>query len=155
MNKIKITLFILIAALSFAACEKSDVPRVKNPIEIVSPTPDATITKVTLSEEQKGYANSGNAFAIKGLKSIYEKEKKGIIYSPLSLQYALAITANGASGETASEIIGTLGYGEDQEALNKYCNLLLNQLPALDKNVELKLTDAVIVNEEFSVQEAG
>ena len=154
MKQIKILLIVFIATLGFSACEKSDVPRVKNPIEIVSPTPDATITKVTLSKEQKGYANSGNAFALKSLKSIYEKEKKGIIYSPLSLQYALAITANGASGETASEIIGTLGYGKDQEALNKYCNLLLNQLPALDKNVELKLTDAVIVNEEFSVQEA-
>ena len=107
-EKIKITLFILIAALGFSACEKSDVPRVKNPIEIVSPTPDAPITKVTLSEEQKTYVNAGNAFAIKSLKTLYNQEKKSIIYSPLSLQYALAITANGASGETASEIIGTL-----------------------------------------------
>jgi len=154
MNKIKITLFIFIAALGFSACEKSDVPRVKNPIEIDFPTSTTPITKVTLSEEQKSYVNSGNAFALKSLRSLYEKEKNSIIYSPLSLQFALAITANGASGETASEIIGTLGYGEDQEALNKYCNLLLNQLPALDKDVELKLTDAVIINEEFRAQDA-
>ena len=154
MNKIKITLFIFIAALGFSACEKSDVPRVKNPIEIDFPTSTTPITKVTLSEEQKSYVNSGNAFALKSLRSLYEKEKNSIIYSPLSLQFALAITANGASGETASEIIGTLGYGEDREALNKYCNLLLNQLPALDKDVELKLTDAVIINEEFRAQDA-
>jgi len=154
MNKIKITLFIFIAALGFSACEKSDVPRVKNPIEIDFPTSTTPITKVTLSEEQKSYVNSGNAFALKSLRSLYEKEKNSIIYSPLSLQFALAITANGASGETASEIIGTLGYGEDREALNKYCNLLLNQLPALDKDVELRLTDAVIVNDEYSVQDA-
>lgn len=153
MKKIKITLFLVIAVLGFTACEKSDVPRVKNPIEIVSPTPDATITKVTLSEEQKTYVNAGNAFAIKSLKTLYNQGQKSIIYSPLSLQYALAITANGASGETASEIIGTLGYGEDQKALNDYCNLLLNQLPALDDSVALKLTDAVIVNEEFRVQD--
>ena len=154
MNKIKITLFIFIAALGFSACEKSDVPRVKNPIEIDFPTSTTPITKVTLSEEQKSYVNSGNAFALKSLRSLYEKEKNSIIYSPLSLQFALAITANGASGETTSEIIGTLGYGEDREALNKYCNLLLNQLPALDKDVELRLTDAVIVNDEYSVQDA-
>ncbi|HOG42253.1 MAG TPA: serpin family protein [Bacteroidales bacterium] len=154
MKKITTLLFILIAALGFSACEKSDVPRVKNPIEIDFPTSTTPITKVTLSEEQKSYVNSGNAFALKSLRSLYEKEKNSIIYSPLGLQFALAITANGASGETASEIIGTLGYGEDQEALNKYCNLLLNQLPALDKDVELKLTDAVIINEEFRAQDA-
>ena len=154
MKKITTLLFILIAALGISACEKSDVPRVKNPIEIDFPTSTTPITKVTLSEEQKSYVNSGNAFALKSLRSLYEKEKNSIIYSPLGLQFALAITANGASGETASEIIGTLGYGEDQEALNKYCNLLLNQLPALDKDVELKLTDAVIINEEFRAQDA-
>ncbi len=154
MKHIKIFLIVFLAACFLSACEKSDVPRVKNPIDILSPSPKTLITKVTLSEEQKTYVNSGNAFAIKSLKSLYDKEKNSIIYSPLSLQFALAITANGASGETASEIIKTIGYGEDQEALNNYCNLLLNQLPALDKDVELKLTDAVIVNDEFRVQDA-
>ncbi len=154
MKKIKTLLFVLIAVIGFSACEKSDVPKVKNPIDIVSPSPKTFITKVTLSEDQKNYVNSANAFAIKSLRSLYEKEKNSLVFSPLSLQYALAITANGASGETASEIIRTLGCGEDQEALNNYCNLLLNQLPALDKNVELKLADAVIVNEEYRVQDA-
>jgi len=154
MKRVKILLVLFIAALSLAACEKKDVPQVKDPIDIVSPSPKDPITKVTLSEEQKGYVGAGNAFAINSLKLLYEQEKASVIYSPLSLQYALAITANGASGETASEIISTLGYGEDQKALNDYCNLLLNQLPALDKEVELKLTDAVIVNKEFRVQDA-
>jgi len=154
MKRVKILLVLFIAALSLAACEKKDVPQVKDPIDIVSPSPKDPITKVTLSEEQKGYVGAGNAFAINSLKLLYQQEKASVIYSPLSLQYALAITANGASGETASEIISTLGYGEDQKALNDYCNLLLNQLPALDKEVELKLTDAVIVNKEFRVQDA-
>ncbi len=154
MKRVKILLVLFIAALSLAACEKKDVPQVKDPIDIVSPSPKDPITKVTLSEEQKGYVGAGNAFAINSLKLLYQQEKASVIYSPLSLQYALAITANGASGETASEIISTLGYGEDQDALNEYCNLLLNQLPALDDSVEVKLTDAVIVNKEFRVQDA-
>ena len=153
MKRVKSLLVLFIAALSLAACEKKDVPQVKDPIDIVSPSPKDPITKVTLSEEQKGYVGAGNAFAINSLKLLYQQEKASVIYSPLSLQYALAITANGASGETASEIISTLGYGENQKALNDYCNLLLNQLPALDKEVELKLTDAVVVNKDFRVKD--
>ncbi len=153
MEQVKIILILFIAALGLSACEKSDVPQVNDPIEIESPSPERMITKVTLTAEQKAYVGAGNAFAINSLKLLYAQEKESVIFSPLSLQYALAITANGASGETASEIIGTLGYGKDQKALNEYCNLLLNQLPALDDSVEVKLTDAVIVNKDFRVQE--
>jgi serpin B len=154
MKQLNILLVLLVAALGLAACEKNDVPQVKDPIDIASPSPKDLITKVTLSEAQKAYVGAGNAFAINSLKLLYKQENESIIFSPLSLQYALAISANGASGETASEIISTLGYGEDQDALNEYCNLLLNQLPALDDSVEVKLTDAVIVNKEFRVQDA-
>lgn len=154
MKRVKILLVFFVAAFGLAACEKNDVPQVNDPIDIISPSPKDPISKVTLSEEQKTYVNSGNAFAINSLKLLYQKGQASVIYSPLSLQYALAITANGASGETASEIIRTLGYGENQDALNEYCNLLLNQLPALDDSVEVKLTDAVIVNKEFRVQDA-
>ena len=153
MEQVKIILLFFIAALGLSACEKNDVPQVEDPIEIESPSPERMITKVTLTAEQKAYVGAGNAFAINSLKLLYAQEKESVIFSPLSLQYALAITANGASGETASEIIGTLGYGKDQKALNEYCNLLLNQLPALDDSVEVKLTDAVIVNKDFRVQE--
>ncbi len=170
MKKIKTLLFALVLVLGFSACEKNVIPQdpeVEDPIETTSPTtppelppfPDTTtppkpaLTKVTLSEEQKSYVNAGNSFALKSLKSLYKREKKSMIYSPLSLQYALAITANGASDETESEIINTLGYGKDQKALNDYCNLLLNQLPALDNDITLKLTDAVIVNDQFRVHD--
>ena len=142
---------------TFVACDINlivdDPITVDNPIQISSPDPEANLTKVSLTQEQKAYVNSGNSFAFNCLSELYKGGARNIIFSPLSLQYALAMTVNGASGQTAEEITKTLGYGTDKEALNAYCNLLLNQLPALDKDVTLKLTDAMIVKKDYTVQE--
>ncbi len=139
---------VLAAAAAMTACDYLVI----DPIDINFPDPDPSgdLTKVTLTKEQQGYMNAGNAFAFNCLAQLYNDQT--IIFSPLSLQFALAMTVNGASGETAAEITRTLGYGTDVNALNTYCNLLLNQLPALDKDVTIKLTDAMMVLEDFPCQ---
>ena len=143
MKRIGIILF----AAAIAACSQNSVA-VKDPINVSSPTPSEQITKVSLNEAQQGYMEAGNAMAFRFLERIYSG--KDVIVSPLSLQYALAMTANGATGETLQEIIDFLGYGEDGIAsLNAYCRLLLEQLPAVDLDVTLKLTDALLVNDQF------
>ena len=121
---------------------------VKDPITIQSPVPTEQITKVTLDETQKGYVDAGNRMAFRFLGEMFENEN--LVCSPLSLQYALAMTANGASGQTRQEIIDFLGYGEeDIDALNEYSKTLLEQLPAVDLDVTLKVTDALLVNDKF------
>ena len=71
--------------------------------------------------------------------------------SPDAFEYsAIAMAANGASGETLQEIIDFLGYGEEGiDALNEYSKTLLEQLPAVDLDVTLKVTDALLVNDDF------
>ena len=121
---------------------------VKDPITIQSPVPTEQITKVTLDETQKGYVDAGNRMAFRFLGEMFDNEN--LVCSPLSLQYALAMTANGASGQTRQEIIDFLGYGEeDTDALNEYSKTLLEQLPAVDLDVTLKVTDALLVNDKF------
>ena len=71
-----------------------------------------------------------------------------MVYSPLSLQYALAMAANGADEEVARKITETVGFG-DIQSMNCFMSILFNQLPALDPNVELKVTDAVLINDKF------
>ena len=141
----KIALFA-IALIVMASCGKQDA--VKDPIKVSSPTPTEELSKVTLNETQQGYVTSGNAMTFRLLDEVYDGES--LILSPLSLQYALAMTANGASDETLQEIIDFLGYGaEGIDALNEYCRILLEQLPAVSLNVKLKVTDALLVNEKF------
>ena len=111
------------------SCSDIDTVKVKDPITISSPSPTEQITKVTLKEIYCG---------------------ENLICSPLSLQYAIAMAANGASGETLQEIIDFLGYGEEGiDALNEYSKTLLEQLPAVDLDVTLKVTDALLVNDDF------
>lgn len=130
------------------SCSDIDTVKVKDPITISSPSPTEQITKVTLSDMQSGYVEAGNTMSFKFLKEIYSGEN--LICSPLSLQYAIAMAANGASGETLQEIIDFLGYGEEGiDALNEYSKTLLEQLPAVDLDVTLKVTDALLVNDDF------
>lgn len=130
------------------SCSDIDTVQVKDPITISSPSPTEQITKVTLSDMQSGYVEAGNTMSFKFLKEIYCGEN--LICSPLSLQYAIAMAANGASGETLQEIIDFLGYGEEGiDALNEYSKTLLEQLPAVDLDVTLKVTDALLVNDDF------
>lgn len=149
MKKLAVTFAACLAALF--ACTPTNEDSVKDPITVSSPTPTEQITKVALSESQLGYVKAGNTMAVRLLRQMYEG--KDMILSPLSLQYALAMTANGASGETLQEMIDFLGYGDDGiDALNAYCKVLLEQLPAVDLKVNLKVTDALLVNDKFPLQ---
>lgn len=142
-------LFTLPILLLAASCGRNnpDGPG-NNPIDITSPEPTEQITKVSLNETQRGYVKAGNKMAFRMLIELYDGQD--LIFSPLSLQYALAMTANGAEGETLQEIIDFLGYGlEGIAALNEYSKTMLEQLPAVDLDVTLKLTDAMLVNENF------
>jgi serpin B len=144
----KISLLFTVAALAaITACSELSVT-VKNPINVSSPVPTEQITKVSLDATQQGYVQAGNAMAFRFLDKMYDGNN--LILSPLSLQYALAMTANGASGETLQQIIDFLGYGADGiDALNTYCKTMLEQLPAVDLDITLKLTDALLVNDRF------
>ena len=142
----KTIVYLAACLMATVACNK--LPMVNDPIKVTSPAPKEQITKVALSDTQMGYVKAGNAMAFRFLKQLYEGEN--VVCSPLSLQYALAMTANGAGGETLQEIVDFLGYGSDGiKALNEYSKILLEQLPAVDLDVTLKVTDALLVNDGF------
>ena len=155
MDYFRIILLVSAGIMVLNSCSKSIEPErvpaevpVKDTIMVASPVPVHEITKVDLSDAQRGYVEAGNAMAFRFLDKIYDG--KNLICSPLSLQYALSMAANGASGQTLQEIVEFLGYGDEGiDALNAYNKLLLEQLPAVDLDVKLKVTDALVVNNQF------
>ena len=59
-------------------------------------------------------------FAINTAVELLKDSSENVIYSPLSLYYALALTCNGAEGKTQEEILNLLGY-ENIEYLAADC----------------------------------
>jgi len=148
------SIFLLAALLGLCGCQSTyDGVVVKDPITVTFPVPTKTIESVSLTPQQKEYVKGSSQMSFRLLEKLNTGET--FLCSPLSLQCALSMTANGASGETLREMLDVLGFGEDgMEALNAYNKSLLDQLPAVDKDVTLKLTDALLVNDMFPLQEA-
>lgn len=151
MKSLSYTILAL-STLLMVSCNKlgSDKIEDPDPINVSSPTPTVEISQVSLTEAQKGYVDSGNNMAFKFLQGLYDNDN--VICSPLSLQYALSMVANGASGETLQEIIDFLGYGEEGiAALNQYSKILMEQLPAVDLEVAMKVVNGILVSEESPI----
>lgn len=115
------------------------------------PKPTEQIDRVPLTRAEQDFIQAGNAFAWKLAAETWkkEKEKGSLILSPLSVQYALGMLGNGASGETAAQIASILGY-EGQESVNAFCAKLIADLPKVDTTVTLALANAVLADERFS-----
>lgn len=166
----KIVVLLSVALMALVSCDKNKlhddnqvvVPPVEIPegmFTVEAPAPTKQIDRVALDEAQSDVAANTARFAFNSLKTIYDvdiKKKKdhSDVYSPLSLEIALGMLANGVSEASAREISDVLGYGGDVDLLNGYCKTILEQLPAVDLDVKLKLADAFIVNRIFPVQPA-
>ena len=77
-------------------------------------------------------------------------EDQNYIYSPLSLEMALALIANGAEGETLAEI-ETLLLGGDLEVYNGYAKRLVEEY-AKNQRITLKLANSVWLNRDHPSQ---
>ena len=154
----------VIGLLGMVACSKfgkdvvDGVERTvqQEPFSIQFPSPESEIPSVVLTTDQSALVSAADRFAFMALKEIYSDDKsdKSLVFSPLSLQYALGMLANGASKADAEEISSVLGYDGDLGRLNEFSKSLIEQLPAVDLNVELVLSDALIVDEQYPVMSA-
>lgn len=64
---------------------------------------------------------------------IIKSKDENVLISPLSIQLALAMTANGAAGKTKAEMEALLGGDIKLEALNEYLYTYVNSLPSGEK----------------------
>jgi len=80
-------------------------------------------------EFEKAY----NAFAFKLFRECTANDsKENTLVSPLSVMTALAMTQNGADGNTLEQMSGTLGMNKDE--LNQYLGAYLSNLPSSEKS---------------------
>lgn len=107
--------------------------------------------RLSLTDEQKGYVRSGNEFAKKSFYLICKdstlKKQVGyenLFYSPISLQIALGLCANGASTQGITEIANAFGIegANSLESMNDYFNKVILSLNSSVDSVTLKVNNS-------------
>ena len=80
------------------------------------------------------FAQSQMRFAVELFQSsVLESKDENVLISPLSIQLALAMTANGADVNTKAEMEALLGGEISLEDLNEYLYSYVNNLPSAEK----------------------
>ncbi|MFN8241594.1 MAG: serpin family protein [Bacteroidales bacterium] len=139
----RLILIAVVSSMLLVSCEKSE----KLPSE---PVP------INLTLKGEMLVNSGNEFAFDIFKKILDDTpaEKNVIFSPLSISYALSMTVNGAAGPTRDSILKALRLHDiSVEDLNSNYNLLTKALLSVDKRVAISIANSVWVENNFVVKE--
>lgn len=147
MQRIISLILTLVLTLSvFTAC---NVPQSDNLMDDIKPNPDI-VKNVELTNVSDTAVTD---FAVRLFKESF-KDNKNTLISPLSVLVALSMTANGAEGETLSQMEAVLGMPIDQ--LNSWINNYMSNLPEEEKyklslanSIWFKDTETFTVNEDF------
>ena len=142
------------AALLALTLSCSKTPGIQDPEAGLPAFPKAAheIDRVPLTRAEEAFVQAGNQFAWKLTKKVWDEgEKKSILLSPLSVQYALGMLGNGADPETAARLAAVLGY-EGTDAINEFCAKLIETLPQVDTSLTLALADGVLVNDKYTLK---
>ena len=138
--KTKSTLFILMAAILYVGCDLFQ---------------DNVENEINLTEKTARLIEAENDFGFELFKNVYtsETEFENIMVSPLSVSLALAMTYNGANGETKSAMEKTLKvYGLTPDDINTSYRDLVEALKSLDPKVLLEIANAIFYRDDFTVE---
>lgn len=125
-----------------------------------------TAAKVESKSPDEAFINSQMDFALRLFKENVSESSENVLISPLSVMLALSMTANGAVGETKSEmesVLAGLNSAISLETLNEYLKGYIEGLPS-DKKCKLKLANSIWfmddenklkVREDFLQKNAG
>ncbi|MBQ8061283.1 MAG: serpin family protein [Bacteroidales bacterium] len=129
-------------ATAFVSCSKED-PEVVIPERV-----DIVLTKAEAEVLEAGTDFSFDLFREVASRNDYNN----IFISPLSAHIATCMLANGAEGETYSQIVKTLGYeGFNINDVNSAYNTLVTGLRKVDTSTKLEIANALWVNDIFPV----
>jgi serine protease inhibitor len=142
-----ILVLLLLSGLSGLHCSKSTEPNPPN--KPIHPTP------INLTSSEKILIQSFNRFGFKLFQEVSSRENSGnnIFISPLSVSYALGMTANGAVGETRKAIDSALQQaGMPNEEINESYLNLTSLLTGLDPSVAFKIANSIWYQQGRQIQ---
>jgi serpin B len=111
--------------------------------------------RIDLSDTEFRLASEGKTFAWEFFSTAYEQfnEDENIVLSPLSLNMALAMTWNGANGETRQAIQKAMGMSDySPSEVNEYFKKLREAILKTDPTTQLALANSIWYDNEFPVK---
>lgn len=109
---------------------------------------------IVLSRAEEQWASESSAFAFRLFQQVNstETEQPNWMVSPLSASMALAMTANGAGGNTLEEMKNTLGFSDfDLNGMNTYYQKLITELLNLDNSTQLGIANSIWIDEGLPI----
>jgi serpin B len=113
------------------------------------------VGEMKITKKTASLIKAGNEFGLDLFQNIYasDKENDNIMVSPLSISLALAMTYNGADGQTKYDMEKTLRvYGLSSDDINNSYHDLVEALRDLDQEVLLQIANAIYYRKDFEVE---
>ena len=113
-------------------------------------------TKIPVTAQETEMMENNCDFSFRLLKAVNANVGDDrIAFSPLSLSMSLSMLANGAKGETCSEILTAIGYDDSSMSeINSLNTKLLDSLSVIDKAVNVNLANSIWLNNGFEPKES-
>src|SRR3546814_865051 len=129
-------------AASLTACEKANPEKLGQGKDLI----------LTAVEQEKAESDNRFAFELFRTATANLGTNENAMLSPLSVGMALAMTNNGANGETRNAIGKALKFdGFDAATINTYYQKLAADLPALDPKTTLDIANSIWYRQGFDV----
>lgn len=153
-NMLKTTAMTSIAAMALTSCTSSKrIQKGENDMtsgNIINNS-DFDDSYLIMSDNQRMTVNRGNEFALNLFRTQAGMDSK--VVSPLSAAYLMGMLANGAEGNTYSEIMKTLGMeGIPVNTLNEAYKAIINTASRLDRQTSINIANCIAVNKRTELK---
>lgn len=143
--KIKAVIVSICLALTCAMCINLAGCTVVHAEDLME---DVIPSAVTGKEDDNDFRESQMELSIKLFRAMSEASgEKNVLISPLSIELALAMTANGAKGKTLDEMQELLGGDITIDELNEYLYSYVNSLPSGEK-YKVDIANSIWIRDE-------
>jgi serine protease inhibitor len=139
----KIKMVLALCALSFIACRAADRYAGHDGADVDQPA--GVTTPNSRTTMNSSLAEASNAFGFDLFQQLWRRaENKNVFFSPLSVTVALAMTYNGAAGETKNAMARALKIeGMNNAEINRASDELLKALKSSDPKIELDIANSL------------
>lgn len=110
--------------------------------------------KITVNTAEQAAIDKNNGFAIKMPQAAAtESPNSNCVISPISITYDLAMTAAGAAGNTQSEIMNMLGFGDmTADEMNALCKKIMQESGKLDSRTTMYTANTMLTANSLTLK---